>query len=92
MAYRDTIRASCIDAVCYAKEATYLFEFKLRLKYSAIGQLSGYLDWFKRQYYVKEPVIPVAVFRYDRPELHETCKRLGIRMLQLTERSHKWIP
>jgi hypothetical protein len=72
-----------IDAVCFTEEKIYLIEFKIRLKYSAIGQLQGYLDWFKRDYHPTKPVELVVVVAYDRPELHETCERLGIKLIKL---------
>jgi len=72
-----------IDAVCYYDNKVALIEFKLRLKYSAIGQLAGYRDWFKRQYAPREEVELIAVYRFERPELWETCDRLGIRRIRL---------
>jgi len=72
-----------IDAVCFTEEKIYLIEFKIRLKYSAIGQLQGYLDWFKRDYHPTKPVELVVVAAYDRPELHETLERLGIKLILL---------
>jgi len=79
-----------IDAVCFTDDLIWLIEFKIRLKYSGIGQLAGYEDWFKRQYRFGKPVQTLVVFWYDRPELHETCKRLRIKMLQMTEIAHRW--
>jgi len=79
-----------IDAVCIRREVIWLMEFKTRLKYSAIGQLSGYIDWFRRQYRYPQPVKGLAVFWYDRPELHETCRRLRISILQMKEGKPIW--
>ena len=73
-----------IDCVIITEDKIYLVEFKIRLKYSAIGQLMGYLDWFKRQYRPTKPVVPLVVYALDRPELHETCDRLGIKRLKIT--------
>jgi len=72
-----------IDSACWTDEAVYLIEYKVRLKYSAVGQLSVYRDWFKRQYMPDRPVKLVVVFAHDRPELHETCKRLDIQLIKL---------
>jgi len=67
-----------IDAVCYTDEFVYIIEFKVRLKYSAIGQLEGYADWFNRTYRPRKPIKKMVVYALDRPELHETCDRLNI--------------
>jgi len=72
-----------IDAVCFRPEEVVLIEFKIRLKYSAIGQLLGYRDWFRRQYKPDKPVRLVTVCAYDRPELHETCAKEGIEIIML---------
>ena len=72
-----------IDAACYHDDIVSLIEFKLRLKYSALGQLAGYRDWFRRQYMPREEIELVAVYAYDRPELHETCERLGIKRIKM---------
>jgi len=72
-----------IDAVCFRPEEVALIEFKPRLKYSAIGQLLGYRDWFRRQYKPDKPLRLVTVCLYDRPELHETCAKEGIEVILL---------
>ena len=67
-----------IDAVCWREEAVWLLEFKIRLKYSAVGQLQGYRDWFDREYAPRKPIRLGVAYAIDTPELHETCDRLGI--------------
>ncbi len=69
-----------IDAVCFRDREVWLLEFKIRLKYSAIGQLQGYRDWFERQYAPKKFVRLGVAFAIDTPELHATCERLGITL------------
>jgi len=72
-----------IDCVIFEEDKIRLVEFKIRLKYSAIGQLMGYLDWFKRQYAPTKPVVPTVVYSLERVELHDTCRRLGIELIRL---------
>ena len=77
------VGAHRIDATCETAAEIWLLEFKLRLKYSAIGQLASYRDWFKRDYTPTKPVKAMGVYTLDRPELHETCEKLDIKLYQL---------
>ena len=72
-----------IDGACMEPGGWWLFEFKPRLKYSAIGQLAAYRDWFIRQYQPDRPVRLMVVYALERPELWETCERLEIKRCRL---------
>jgi len=72
-----------IDMICITEEEIWIVEFKIRLKYSGVGQLLVYRDWFKRQYKPTKPVKLVCVVAYDRPELHETLRKEDIRLIKL---------
>lgn len=72
-----------IDAVCFTPDVIYLIEFKLRVKYSGIGQLLGYRDWFVRQYKPDRPVKMVLVAVYEIEELEETLRKHDIMKIKI---------
>lgn len=70
-----------IDVLGYAGDRIDLIEVKHEAGSSAIGQLIGYVELYKRDYEVNKPVSPVLLTNIQKPNMDYLTKQQGVRLI-----------